>query len=320
MVQKLKDRWFLILLVSVLALGISFPTPLAPLADAVPQDFIIAAVLLAMALPLAIDALWTTLKNPGVALLGIAVNFVFVPLVAFIASRLLVDDLAFGMIIAAAVPSTLASASVWTRMAGGNDAVSLLITVATNLACFLVTPAWIHVLAGDSGIAVPFAPLVWKLLWIVVLPILAAQTLRLFRPVAYWSAANVKSLGIFAQFGILAIVFVGAVRCGTEINRLDERMAELAGQVALMLALVAAVHLVAWWFGFAAARKLGMSRADGLAVAFSGSQKTLMVGLAIAIQFGGLAVLPMVAYHVEQLLLGTLIAERCREAQASTAS
>jgi hypothetical protein len=40
-----------------------------------------------------------------------------------------------------------------------------------------------------------------------------------------------------------------------------------------------------------------------------------MVGLAIAIDFGGLAVLPMVAYHIEQLLIDTVLADRLRRAK-----
>jgi sodium/bile acid cotransporter 7 len=55
-----------------------------------------------------------------------------------------------------------------------------------------------------------------------------------------------------------------------------------------------------------------LPRKDQAAVAFAGSQKTLMIGLAIAVEFGGLAVLPMMAYHVGQLLVDTLLADRLR--------
>ena len=42
----------------------------------------------------------------------------------------------------------------------------------------------------------------------------------------------------------------------------------------------------------------------------SGSQKTLMVGLYVAINyFGGLTLLPMVFYHVGQLVVDTIIAD-----------
>ena len=57
----------------------------------------------------------------------------------------------------------------------------------------------------------------------------------------------------------------------------------------------------------------GFSRAQQIAVGIAGSQKTLMVGLDIAITYvGGLAILPMVVYHVAQLLADTVIADRLR--------
>lgn len=311
----LMRRWFLFVLSATLVAGIAGGPRLALFAESIPHNAIIAAVLLAMALPLRIDTMWGTLRRPGPALLAVAINLVLVPLLAYAASRLLVDDeLAVGMIIAAAVPCTLASAAVWTRLAGGNDAVSLLVTMITNLSCFLVTPAWVRLLAGRGDASVPFGDMVVKLFVLVVLPIIAAQLLRLIPAMGHWATANKSGLSVFAQLGILSIVFVGAVRCGQKLVELDARLATIWGQVALMLVLVTVVHVAAWWFGYSIAAKLGMARAEQLAVAFAGSQKTLMVGLAVALEFGGLTVLPMLAYHVLQLLIDTVLADRCREA------
>ncbi len=312
--ETLKRRWFLLVLTATLVVGIGGGPRLALFAEAIPRNFLIAAVLLAMALPLRIDSMWATLRRPGPALLAVGINLVLVPLLAFAASRLLIDELATGLIIAAAVPCTLASAAVWTRLAGGNDAVSLLVTMITNLSCFLVTPAWVMLLAGQGDVSVPFDAMVMKLLVLVVLPIVAAQLLRLIPAVGNWATASKSGLSIFAQLGILSIVFVGAVRCGQKLIELDGQWATIWGQVALMLVLAATVHVVAWWCGYAVAGKLGMARAEQLAVAFAGSQKTLMVGLAVALEYGGLAVLPMLAYHVLQLLIDTVLADRCREA------
>ena len=51
-----------------------------------------------------------------------------------------------------------------------------------------------------------------------------------------------------------------------------------------------------------------------LPLAFRESQKTLAVGLHVAVTyFGGLAILPMVAYQVGQLFLDARIADRLRE-------
>ena len=312
MLQSLRRRWFLLLLLATLVVGMGWAVELKTLADGLPREWIIGCVLLAMALPLRIDAMWATLRRPAPALLAVAINFALVPLLAWGASLLLTGDLALGMIIAAAVPCTLASAAVWTRLAGGNDAVSLLVTMITNLSCFLVTPALIHFFAGRTNDAVQFADMAYKLFLLIVLPIFAAQLLRSFSLVGQWATANKRGLSIFAQVGLLAIVFVGAVNGGIKIASLENQLAPIVGQIALMALLAAVVHTVAWWFGFKTAGRLGMNSGEQLAVAFAGSQKTLMVGLAIALPFGGLTVLPMLVYHVEQLLIDTLLAERFR--------
>jgi len=312
MLPTLHRHWFLLLLLTTLVLGMGWSEELAPLAARIPRAWIIGCVLLAMALPLRIDSMWATLRRPAPALLAVAINFVVVPLLAWGASHWLTGDLALGLIIAAAVPCTLASAAVWTRLAGGNEAVSLLVTMITNLSCFLVTPALIQIFAGKTNDTVHFTDMASKLFTLIVFPIFAAQLLRTFPRVGQWATANKRELSTFAQLGLLTIVFVGAVHGGLKVASLENQLAPIVGQIVLMILLAAGVHTVAWWLGFVTAGRLGMQRGEQLAVAFAGSQKTLMVGLAIALPFGGLTVLPMLAYHVGQLLIDTLLADRFR--------
>jgi len=312
MLQALRHHWFLLLLLAVLVVGMGWAVELAPLAESLPRNGIIGCVLLAMALPLRIDAMWATLRRPAPAMLAVGINFVVVPLLAWGASHLLTDDLALGLILAAAVPCTLASAAVWTRLAGGNDAVSLLVTMITNLSCFLVTPALIQLFAGRTSHSVHFSDMATKLFLLIVLPIFTAQLLRCLPRVGQWGTNNKRGLSTFAQLGLLSIVFVGAVNGGLRIANFEQSLAPIVGQIALLMLLAAVIHTVAWWIGFRAAGQLGMDRGDQLAVAFAGSQKTLMVGLAIALPFGGLTVLPMLVYHVEQLMIDTLLADRFR--------
>ena len=54
----------------------------------------------------------------------------------------------YGMIIASATPCTLATGAVWTRRAGGNDGVTMMVTILTNSTCFIVMPLWIYWLIG----------------------------------------------------------------------------------------------------------------------------------------------------------------------------
>ena len=313
MAQFLKRHWFLIVLCTAMLVGILGWRQLLELADIFPRNIVVAVVLFVMALPLKTNAIYNTLRRPGAALLAIALNIGLLPLLAWAVSPWLGDDLGTGLIVAACVPCTLASAAVWTRLAGGNDAVSLLVTVITNLTCFAFTPTWLKLLLGQGGESIQFGQMSVKLLLLVVVPILAAQLLRQIPTVALAAEARKPILSFLAQIGVLSIVLIGAIYSGQQLDQIGIKLTGLAGQLILMLVLAAAIHLVAWFVGYWTAGLLGMQRADQLAVAFSGSQKTLMVGLAVALEFSGLAVLPMLAYHFLQLLFDTLLAQRFRD-------
>jgi sodium/bile acid cotransporter 7 len=306
-------HWFLIALLALLALGIVAWQACEPLAAFMPQDYMVASVLLVMSLGLETRAMWQAVRRPTGAALAVAVNLGVVPPLAWLAGRWLEPSLAEGMIVSATVPCTQASAAVWTRRAGGNDTIAVLTTMATSLLCFVATPAWLKLLVGRTGDAQQdFGRLVVRLAVLVALPIVVGQILRTFGPIRNWARHHKTGLRLYTQLGILSMVFVGAVECGRQIAGLEEGLAPLAEHIVAMCALVAAVHLAAWYFGYWTAGRLGLSDPDRIGVAFAGSQKTLMVGLAIAIDFGGLAVLPMVAYHVEQLLIDTVLADRLR--------
>jgi sodium/bile acid cotransporter 7 len=270
----------------------------------------VAGVLFLMGLPLDIHAMWRVARQPGAAALAIAMNFLFLPPLAWVASHALSGQLATGLIVAAAVPCTLASAAVWTRRSGGNESVALFVTVFTNLACFLVTPAWLKLLTAKS-VVLPFGDMVVHLAVLVVLPIVLAQLLRALAVVRVWAARWKIALGVTAQLGILSIVFVGAVDSGLRLAT-SEGALSLADWIT-MIGAVLAIHLAALFAGFRIARGVGIGRPEAQAVGIAGSQKTLMVGLEIAVEYyGGLAILPLVVYHVGQLLVDTVIADRWR--------
>lgn len=309
--RRLQQRWFLLALVAVLVGGMGWPASLAPLAAAVPRSAVVAVVMFLMALPLQTSVVWGAIRRPGPAWLAALVNSGLAPPLGWLAAWWLPHELATGVIVATSVPCTLAAATVWTRRAGGNDAVAILVTMITNLACFLVVPAWLWLLVG-AKVSFDYSGLIWQLVLLVVLPIVAAQLLRQYRPLGGWATRFKAELGNVAQIGILSMVFVGAVGCGQRIHEAANGQALTLRNVVVMLVGVAVVHLVLFVVGMSAARTLAMSRPDCIAVGIAGSQKTLMVGLYLALQFGPLAILPMVGYHATQLIIDTLLADWLR--------
>ena len=80
-------------------------------------------------------------------------------------------------------------------------------------------------------------------------------------------------------------------------------------ETAAMIAVVLGLHLAMLGLGLLLSRAARVARADGVAVAFASSQKTLAVGLQLASDYHA-SLLPMITYHAGQLILDTLIADR----------
>ncbi|TWT86152.1 Sodium Bile acid symporter family protein [Pseudobythopirellula maris] len=312
-------QWFLAALAVLLTLGMTAPAALSPLAAAVPRDLLIATIMLLMSLP--ID-LMRSLGGRG-ALRGVviasAINALAAPLLAWLVSPLLPAPLAVGLVVASLVPCTIASAAVWTRRGGGNDAIAVAVTVVTNLACFLVLPAGAALLIG-SRFEADFSAMAVRLLTIVVAPLAVGQLLRRPAACSAWCTRHKPSLGVVAQLGLLVMVFVGSVRAGEALAAVGDDGSRAFGlaEGSAMLAAVAAIHLALFALGWGSSRAAGLARADTLAVAVAGSQKTLAVGLDVSLSLGtlglgaagGLVVLPMIAYHAAQLLIDAVLVDR----------
>lgn len=314
--QFLVDRWFLVALALALGLGIGLHDWLSPLTH-VPElrQTIVVVVMFLMALPLEAGAVWETLRRPWASLLATTVNYGFLPLFAWALSLALWhsgtlgDNMVRGILVAAAVPCTLASASVWTRRAGGNDAVAMMVTVITNLLCFIVTPAWLWLTIGDIPQFSPLAVLT-KLGLLVVLPMVLAQLLRQLSSIGPWATQHKTPLSVASQCGILFTVFLGAI--GTGVKLAGSSLSSIWLELCVMIAVVLCAHIGTLLVGIRLARWTRLSRGDSIAVGIAGSQKTVMVGLEVSAQLG-VTLLPMVAFHVGQLLADTAIADRLQK-------
>ena len=323
MKRFLRHQWFLISLLLVVVLGFAAEDALTTLEKNFPKQALVAVVLFLMSFTLDAGAMWRAVRRPLGTLLAIVVNMGVLPLIAWGLSHWLSSDLALGLMLMSVVPCTLASAAVWTRRADGNDAIALVVTMVTNFSCFLVTPLWLLVMTGkDFRGAIQPWEMAADLSLIVVVPMAVGQLLRLRRPLGQWATRHKVSFSAIAQIGILAMVLFGSIRSGRELSQLPASESIAAGQWALMIAAVVLVHVIALFLGFGAGKAAGLVRADWIAVGVAGSQKTLMVGLYLATAyhdfFTGIAVLPMVAYHIGQLLLDTVVADRLRGRPLST--
>lgn len=271
---------------------------------------IVAVTMFLMAWPLEFGRLKRAVSRPLAPLLACVLNLVLIPIIIWPLASLAGAELGPGMIIAAATPSTLASAAVFTRRAGGDDSVSIMVTILTNASCFLVMPFWILVQTGEEVESSKLTGTIYKLFFFVVLPIGLAQLARFNSASAEWATRKKPLLSILALLGILSMVFLGAVKMGLRFSGQSESAMDVSNLLIMAVSLVL-VHTFVFWFGISFSSILRIPREEQIAVGFSGSQKTLMIGLTTAINLG-MSIIPIVVYHAMQLIVDAVFAERIR--------
>lgn len=207
----------------------------------------------------------------------------------------------------ACMPTTIASAAVLTRSAGGNEAAAVFNTTVGNLLGIIVTPLLLLVLLHADG-QVPVLAVLAQLGQEVAAPLAVGQILHhllkhRWKPPA-WS-------GQFASLCVAYIVY--SVFCHAFAEGVLARHGAypwwVAGAVVTLhgLALALAWRLSAW-------RPLGLTPADRIATLYCATQKTLALGAPMcAIIWKGnaelaLLTLPIIVHHLLQIAVGGVIA------------
>ncbi len=104
------------------------------------------------------------------------------------------------------------------------------------------------------------------------------------------------------------MVSLGAVQMGSRWFDPSSTSLVTVGDVAGVVIIGLFIHLFCLFLGVWIAKATGVGRAQAIGVGFAGSQKTLMIGINLAIDYG-VSILPMISYHVAQLLVDAFIAE-----------
>jgi sodium/bile acid cotransporter 7 len=214
--------------------------------------------------------------------------------------------LASGLIFLGCLPSTIQSSIGFTVIARGDVPAAVASASASNLLGMLLTPLLVGLLLhAHGGVS---ASQVWAIALQLLAPFIAGQILR--RWIGDWVKARGKVLAYIDRGSILLVVytaFSGAVVEGvwSRIGALDlVRLLILCG---LLLAVVLATTAYA-------ARALGFSKADEIAIVFCGSKKSLasgapMAGVLFPAATAGVALLPLMLFHQIQLMACAVIAQ-----------
>lgn len=328
LIPQIRKRWFLVSLVVLIVSGLYAGSrldgeSLARVSSLIRPTGMTAVILFLMSFSLDGSHIRRAIRYPGPVLWSTFVNMGLLPLFAWFAMdwQTLID-FQYGILIAGCVPCTLAAASVWTRKAGGNDAISLLVTLLTNGVCFVVTPFWLNLASKGDPIGLDAESMVFELGVYVMVPTLAGQIARMSEPLRLFADLRKHALGAIAQVLILLIILRTSLNAGAQVGKFGSGLTTDALLVVWVTCIV--LHCLGLAIGVFGALRLRLPYADQIAVAFASSQKTLPIGILLATNekiFGNpnllgegrgvpFAVFPMLIYHASQLFIDTIVADR----------
>jgi solute carrier family 10 (sodium/bile acid cotransporter), member 7 len=238
-------------------------------------------------------------------------TFVLFPLLAvtahLLAPSLLPAPLWAGLILLAALPSTVQASIAFTSVAGGNVPAALCSASASNLLGIILTPVIAGFLLTGHGADLSVRS-VFTLVLQLLLPFAAGQLLRPW--IGALVTRNARALKCVDYGSILLIVY-SAFSHGV-VNGIWHQVdvCQLVRLALVNAALLASVITILTF----ASRWLGFSRADQITIVFCGSKKSLASGLPIAtVLFAGhvgLVILPVMVFHQIQLMVCASLARR----------
>lgn len=244
-------------------------------------------------------------------------NFIFFPLFVYILVLPILASLdaplIMGFWMLSILPTTIASATALTAAARGAVPQSIFASIASNLLAVLLVPFLVLAYLED-GLEVSALPVLIQLAWVVCVPLLVGQVLRLW--MREWALLVSRRLSWLPHWAILFIVYMAcaqSVLSGVlELIQLDQLLLGLLA-VCLLLLLVS-------WAVWRSSKWLRLRREERVAVFFTASQKSIATGLPLlssvfaAVSMSGevmaLVLFPLLVYHPLQLLLGGLLVAR----------
>ncbi|KAL3520879.1 hypothetical protein ACH5RR_019028 [Cinchona calisaya] len=256
-----------------------------------------------------------------VGLFGLVSILFFTPLFSKVILLLKLQPQEFitGLAIFSCMPTTLSSGVALTRLAGGNSALALAMTVVSNLLGILIIPFSISTfIASGIGVSVPTGQLFRSLFLTLLVPLILGKVLReSFKGVANFADQNRKLLSVMSAVFLSLVPWIQVSRSRSLLIMVKPAVFLLAVWMGVFL------HALLLLFNGLAIRILSTAsggsksafakKENATALLLVASQKTLPVMVAVVEQLGGafgesgLLVLPCVAAHLNQIVLDSFL-------------
>ncbi|RJG39857.1 bile acid:sodium symporter family protein [Mesorhizobium sp. DCY119] len=239
-------------------------------------------------------------------------TYVFLPALgvglAFVVSPFLGTVAALGFVYLAVLPSTVQSSIAFTSIAGGNVPAAICAASLSNLTGVFLTPALVAILLSQSGQGVSPDAII-KIATQILLPFIVGQFLR------PWIGATVRhyrALTLGVDRGAILLIVYSAFSAGTMAGLWSKVPPTSLLLIVLFVMIFLAIAIVIMVL---VGKFTGMPPEDRLVLLFCGSTKSLATGLPMATalfseELVGAIVLPLMIYHMSQLLVCAFISQR----------
>jgi len=280
---------------ALVAAALAWPAALARLEPGIVP--LLSVVMFGMGTTLGAADFAAVARAPGRWLLGLGLQFLVMPLLAFVLALALglPDALLAGMVLVGSCPGGTAS-NVICYLARGNVALSVSLTSASTLAAVVLTP-WLSFLYLGERVAVPAGAMMGTLLMVIVLPV--AGGLAAARLLGRRMAGLQR---VFPAVSMLAIALIVAIIVA--LNR--EALHTLAGAT---VAAVIAHNAAGLGVGYLAARLLAVPEREARTIAVEVGMQNSGLAVALALKhFSAAAALPGAVFSVWHNLSGLALA------------
>lgn len=259
--------------------------------------WLLGVVMFGMGMTLTFQDFKRVLQRPWEVLLGVAAQFLIMPLAAWFLVWLfaLPPELAIGVVLVGTCPGGTAS-NVISYLARGDVALSVSMTMATTLLAPVVTPTLTWLLAG-SWIEVSFTAMMISIAQMVLLPLLLGLTAHHF-----FERTVERVLPVMPVVSVVTIVLLvgGVVALGAE-SLLD---------VGLLMAAIVVLHNafgLVLGYGMARLFRLDSKKARTVSIEV-GMQNSGMAASLAVLYFSPAAAIPGAIFSVWHNISGSIVA------------
>jgi len=237
-----------------------------------------------MMIGLNLEQLPKALARPRPVLLSLLYNFLITPLLSYALVRAMAapPELALGFYLVMLIPGS-SMAIAYTGMAGGSLEVAMLAQAAGFLVVPFALPLFMHWAGQSQDVVVPLGSLVTTVVLVLILPMALGDITRrvLVRRFGPPILMSIKPfLGVIPALTMLVLMALIFFSKGTMLAQNWHILLPLMAATVAFLVIILALMT---WLN----RRLGLSYAEHMAVAFVSSGKNNATAIAIAISTAG---------------------------------